>query len=112
VASTSYKCSSSAVVECNQISGACKSVETCSRTCIYTTNPYGAYCSGTKAIKTRDELEPAAAAYNCYKDCTYPWSQCVLSCSLSDGLVKDCLQYCNCNLFSDPNSQCRRDGGE
>ena len=65
------------------------------------------------AIKARGELEPAGgvpAGLWCYTWCTLTWMDCVKSCEV-DGGIKYCRDKCNCNLFSDPNSQCRKVGG-
>ena len=46
--------------------------------------------------------------YNCRQDCTIPWESCVSNC----GGGSFCEVKCNCKLFKDPNSLCRKDGGE
>jgi hypothetical protein len=68
-------------------------------------------CPGLKRRSVlAQDVETAAAAYECRKDCTIPWANCVATCELSSG--KDCKNKCNCDLFSDPNSPCRKGGGQ
>jgi hypothetical protein len=62
----------------------------------------------------RAEIERGApAAVDCYLDCTFPWETCYSTCRFAGiGSGRECALECNCNMFSDPNSQCRKDGGQ
>jgi hypothetical protein len=68
-------------------------------------------CPGFKkrSVPAQD-VEIAAVAYSCHRDCNFPWTNCVMACQRTGG--KDCKRRCNCALFSDPNSQCRKDGSK
>jgi hypothetical protein len=105
-----YKCGGNEIGECNQISGACKTVKTCAGTCIHRDSPAGAYCSRTKAVKARAETEPVVPAFSCRQDCTIPWGACMGRCQYHD--KNYCTTKCNCELFRDPNTQCRKEAGE
>jgi hypothetical protein len=69
-------------------------------------------CLDSKRSFTADipaEVEnPSTQPYYCHRACTIPWENCVAAC----GGGSFCEVKCNCELFKDPNSLCRKDGGE